>query len=162
MHRKPVIGTLLVALTSGLIFLLAPRDSVAGIEVGETLYTGQSVYENFQFRRLVRQTLDGDAQALAHLVDFRDGGGEGSYNLGTVLVHILMRVGDAKFARMAEGLDAGMKVQLDVLLAAGFEHGLPKSINVDEARRMYPLTSDVIEIKRLGSISAISQLVLQH
>lgn len=148
MHRRVAVGILLVALTGALIFFIAPRDSVAGIALGRTLDIGQSPYENFQFRRLVRASLDGDADALAKLVDLPDGGGAGSYDHGAVLVHILMRVGDGRFSRMAAGMDMRTKVQLDGLLAAGFEYGLPKSVNIGEARLMYPLTLDAIEIKK--------------
>jgi|GEM_PF-2439048 len=151
MHRKAAVGVLLVAFASALIFFIAPRDSVAGIALGGTLYTGQSPFENFQFRRLVQASLDGDADALAKLVELPNGGGAGVYDHGAVLMHILMRVGDGKISRMAAGMDMRTKAQLDGLLAAGFEYGSPKSVNIAEARLMYPMTFDVIEFRKIGS-----------
>ncbi len=151
MHRKAAVGVLLVAFASALIFFIVPRDSVAGIALGGTLYTGQSPFENFQFRRLVQASLDGDADALAKLVELPNGDGAGAYDHGAVLMHILMRVGDGKFSRMAAGMDTWKKLRLDSLLAAGFEYGLPKSVDIGEAKLTYPLTFAAIEIKKTGA-----------
>ncbi len=127
-----------------LAFCFVPRDSAQGIELGRTLYLAQSPLENFHYRRLVRNAVGGDANAMAKLVAFGCGGGAGCYDHGAVLAHMLIKVGDSHFSRMAGTLDMNEKRALDSLLAAGFEYGFPVSFEYSSTRLKFPLTVEAL------------------
>jgi hypothetical protein len=141
---KRLTAAFFIALACLATYCLVPRDSIHGIELGGTLYSGQSPIENFQYRRLVGNAINGDVNALAELVEFPTGGGASSYDHGAVLVHILMKVGDLKFSGMAQTLDKRKGTELEGLLGVGFEYGFPASVNDVESRRLYPLTAEAI------------------
>jgi hypothetical protein len=134
-----LISALVVGL---LVFVAAPRDTALAIKLGGTLFAGQSVFDNFQYRLLMRSTLHGDASALESLVKFDCGGGAGCYDHGEVLVQLLSQVGDAKFSLMVKELRTETKYLLHSLFAAGFEYG--SSVQTSDSEVRFPMTTGVL------------------
>lgn len=142
MQRKRFMFPILIFVVGLLGFFIAPRDTAQGIELGGTLYAGQSVFDNLQYRLLMKNTLHGDAGALESLVKFNCGGGAGCYDHGEVLVQLLRQIGDAKFSSMAKKLRTETKGELRSLLAAGFEYG--STFRPTEREVRFPMTNKVL------------------
>jgi hypothetical protein len=141
-QRKRFLFPILILIVGLLGFFIAPRDTAQGIELGGTLYAGQSVFDNLQYRLLMKHTLHGDTGALESLVKFDCGGGAGCYDHGEVLVQLLRQIGDAKFSTMAKKLRKETKDELCSLLAAGFEYG--STIQPAEREVRFPMTTKVL------------------
>jgi len=139
------ISTLVVGLLG---FFAAPRDTALGIPIGGTLYASQSVFDNFQYRLLMKKTLNGDAGALESLVKFDCGGGGGCYDHGEVLVQLLSKAGDVKFSSMVSGLSTETKYELRSLLAAGFEYG--SSVQPSDSEVRFPMTIGSLTARESG------------
>ena len=143
--KKLITLTLVVIAMAGLlVFILIPQDSVRGIKFDGTLYANQTFWENFQYRRLIRNFLDGDRNSLAKLVDAECGGGAGCYDHGAALVQILMRIGDYRFSEATRALDNTAKSHLGFLMATGFEYGFPTSKDAESIKLTYPLTAEAL------------------
>lgn len=143
MLRKRFLLLILGPLTVGLLGLLAvPRDTVQEIQLGGTLYAGQSVFENYRYRLLMKNALDGDASALESLVMFDCGGGAGCYDHGEVLVQLLSKAGDAKFSSMVRMFSTETRYQLRSLLDVGFEYGSYVQTSDSEVR--FPITTKML------------------
>lgn len=145
MQRMGLLSLSLILILGLLGFFITPRDSALGIPLGGTLYAGQSVFDNFQYRLMMKKTLHGDADALESLVKFDCGGGAGCYDHGEVLFQLLRQIGDVKFASMAKKLRGETKFELLSLLRAGFEYGAPIRSSNDEVK--FPMTTAVLEIR---------------
>lgn len=68
---------IVLILVIGINFISCKQSKVNGITIGTTLYENQTLEENQELRKLVRQTLNKDQNALVKLNDFWCGGGAG-------------------------------------------------------------------------------------
>lgn len=100
-----------------------PSQTVEGITIQETLYDYQSLLSNYRYRQQVKHTLNGETAELAKLTAADCGGGSGCYEHGEVIAHLLLRLGEEKFTKLASPLQPDLKSTLDGLLRAGFEYG---------------------------------------
>jgi len=103
--------------------LSCKQNEVDAIEIGDTLYTNQSLEHNKKLTELITQALNKDSNALSELTEFWCGGGAGCYDLGFVTTQLVYRIGENEFIKMADKLTVKQKSSLRGLLSVGFEYG---------------------------------------
>jgi hypothetical protein len=143
MKRKYLAAIVVVILFAGLAEMFVPSNTVQGIVLDDTFYTGQSISNNFRYRYLVKSSLSGDENSFAELINFWCGGGAGCYDHGHVLIQILIKIGDEKFSIMIKKLNNVDKSYLISLLQAGQEYGLKKDVHFLKIN--YPNTMIILQ-----------------
>ena len=114
---------IVLILVIGINFTSCKQNKVNGIAIGNTLYENQTLEENQELRKLVRQTLNKDQNALVKLNDFWCGGGAGCYELGFIVTQIVYRLGENDFNTMLKKIDTKHLVGLESLIKVGLEYG---------------------------------------
>ena len=114
---------IVLILVIGINFTSCKQNKVNGITIGTTLYDNQTFEENQELRKLVRQTLNKDQNALVKLNDFWCGGGAGCYDLGFILTQIVYRLGENDFNTMLKKIDGKHFAGLESLIKVGLEYG---------------------------------------
>jgi len=145
MRRNLILGMAIVLIAAIAFSPLLPSRSVEDISINEVLFQRQSVAGNYHYRKSVRQTLRGDAEALTILVHADCGGGAGCYEHGEVLASVLIRLGEADFIRMVGNLKKEDRVTLKSLLDVGFEYGRFTKKQPIEWERDYPKLMYMLE-----------------
>lgn len=113
------------------VFLSCKKNEVAGIQIGQDLYVGQSMKENRNLVKLITKTLNKDSNALSGLTDFWCGGGAGCYDLGFITSEIIYKMDESEFLKLAMKLDSEQKNRLKGLLQAGLEYGYEPSRKIE-------------------------------
>lgn len=96
---------IVLILVIGINFTSCKQSKVNGITIGNTLYDNQTLEENREVCKLIRQTLKKDQNALVKLNDFWCGEGAGCYDLGFILTQIVYRLGENDFNTMLKKID---------------------------------------------------------
>ena len=113
------------------MFLSCKENEVAGIQIGQDLYIGQSLNENKNLVKLITKTLNKDSNALSELIEFWCGGGAGCYDKGIVISEIVYKMEESEFMKLASKLDFKQKNHLKGLLQVGLEYGYEPSRKIE-------------------------------
>ena len=136
--------TVLVLLTSTLLYTLCLRDAALGVHIdGSTLDAVLNPVDSLRYRLLIRQSTAGDQAAMKKLVDFDCGGAAGCYDHGEVLVDVMRIMGDRSFSTAASSLDAKERQLLYFLILCGIEYGRKENNGID-MRADFALTAAVL------------------
>ena len=96
-------------------------DRINGIEIGNALYSNQTLKENKKLSELIKQTLNNNSKSLFELIEFPCGNASGCYDLGFILTQIVYKTGETNFIKMISTLED--KENLKSLIEVGFEYG---------------------------------------
>ncbi len=98
---------------------------VNGITISPDLFiswsNGQQRRE--QLTNLIEKSLKKDKPALIELTEFDCGGGAGCYDLGSIIVQVIYRIGEENAVNTFQNLNADKAFRLRDLIAAGLEYG---------------------------------------
>jgi len=105
------------------VFLFSCKtDNVEEIIIGDTLFVHQSFIENYEMKRLIKQSLNKNVEALIKLKNFPNGGAASSYDLGYVITQIIYRLGENEFINLVNMLPENEK-NFEGLIDVGLEYG---------------------------------------
>lgn len=93
------------------------------VYIGEDLYNAQTYSENWQLKSLIHKSLQQDKKSFIELVDYNYGGGAGCYDLGSIIVQIIYRIGEENTIEMVKDLTPKQARYLHLLIGAGLEYG---------------------------------------
>jgi len=105
------------------LFASCKTDNVNGIIIDDTLYVHQSFGENRRMQKLIKNCLNKDKIALQQLINFPNGGGASSYDLGYVITQIIYRLGENEFVNLISTLNKKDINNLKGLIGVGLEYG---------------------------------------
>lgn len=105
-----------------LILFSCKTDNVDGIIIGDTLFVHQSLKANNEMKRLIKQSLNKDVQAIIKLKHFPNGGAAGSYDLGYVITQIIYRIGEDEFIGLVKKFPEDER-NFEGLIDVGLEYG---------------------------------------
>ena len=120
--RKLHILFLILSL-SVLTLTSCDHTDVDGIFVDHTIYENLSIPKRLELKKLIRQTLKKNENALTTLNKFWCGGGAGCYDLGFIVTQIIYRIGEDEFLKIVMKLDREKLLGLEGLIAVGLEYG---------------------------------------
>jgi hypothetical protein len=98
---------------------------VDGISISPDLFINWS---NSHQRRqtitnLIEESLKKDKKAFIELTEFDCGGGAGCYDLGSIIVQIIYRIGEQNAVEIFKDLDSDKACLLECRIGAGLEYG---------------------------------------
>jgi hypothetical protein len=98
---------------------------VNGITISPDLFiswsNGQQRKE--QLANLIEKSLKKDKPALIELTEFDCGGGAGCYDLGSIIVQIIYRIGEENAVNTFQNYNSDKACRTEHLIAAGLEYG---------------------------------------
>lgn len=95
--------------------------------------------------------MDKDQTSFVQLINFPNGGGASSYDLGFIVTQVIDKVGKDGFYKMAEKLPQKEMGDLEELIRAGLEYGDKDGDGKKDNNRIenkFPRISKLLEIKR--------------
>ena len=105
-------------------FLLScKKEKFKGVIIGDTLLVHQSFSENKRMGKLISEATNHDERAIAELINFPNGGGGGSYDLGYVITQIIYKLKEENFIKLIKDLSELDKSSLEGLIMVGLEYG---------------------------------------
>ena len=131
------------------LFWSCGGSAVDGIEIGSVLSSHLSYSQLAKLSEGIRLALDDNYSGLETVIE-TSSDGEASYDLGSVVVEILVRIGDDRFARMVSSVDVENRNSLDGLLMAGWEYGGFSSVPGNRPatwQQIFPMTAAAIAAK---------------
>jgi hypothetical protein len=107
------------------VFTLISCDhtKVDGIVIDHTLYENLTFSSQIELKKLIRQALNKDENALIKLNSFWCGGAAGCYDLGFVITQIIYRLGEDEFIKMVAKLNCNNLLGFDGLIEVGLLYG---------------------------------------
>ncbi len=144
-----VIRTFLLVFILGLGFNSCKQNEVDGIIIGHTLSENQSLSHNKELKKLIKDALNHNEQAISKLTNFPCGGGAGCYDLGFVVTQIIYRIGEDEFNQMVLRIDSNdfNKNQLQGLIRVGLEYGDNNNDGIRDNRKIekeFPTLNEII------------------
>lgn len=149
LNRKVLcIGLIVLMLTVSLCTCRSSKSlvkEVDGIVIPTDLFE-LTKDDNAALVKYIRKSLQGDRRALIQLIHFDCGGAAGCYDLGTVLVQVVSKLGKDKTNSLIPTLNKKDTRHLVMLLQFGLEYGGPPSpeglIQVNEIISEYGVSVD--------------------
>ncbi len=96
---------------------------VKGIEISFDLIAYRSDSERERLVKLVEESLEKNQVSLIELIDYDCGGGAGCYDLGSVMVQIIYRIGEKNAVKIFSDMTSVKANRLSFLIRAGLEYG---------------------------------------
>jgi hypothetical protein len=96
---------------------------VKGIVASSDLIAPRKESEKQRLIELIQKSLEKDKEAFIGLIEFDCGGGAGCYDLGSVIVQIIYRIGERKTIDLVQTINSKQASRLSFLIGAGLEYG---------------------------------------
>ncbi len=117
------MNKLLLLILAFLSILACKEENIDGIVIGDTLFVHQTIKENREIKKLIKEALNRDSKAIVNLTNSNCGGGAGCYDLGYIITQIVYRLGEESFIKIVADISTEEKEQLEWLILAGLEYG---------------------------------------